>query len=105
MKTTLELPDELLRAVKVRAAREDRRLKDVTADLLRHGLAVAERVADPALPRRVRLPLVHCAHEASPDGQATPERVAEILIADEAAATIGKGPQAQPPPPLPETEV
>lgn len=38
MKTTLELPDELMRAVKVRAAATDRKLKDVVAELIRRGL-------------------------------------------------------------------
>lgn len=38
MKTTLDLPDDLLRAVKVRAARSNRRLKDVVAELLEKGM-------------------------------------------------------------------
>ncbi|MBK8133662.1 MAG: hypothetical protein IPK48_13510 [Gammaproteobacteria bacterium] len=38
MKTTLELPDPLLRRVKVRAAQTDRRLKDVVAELIEKGL-------------------------------------------------------------------
>ena len=40
MKTTLELPDELMREVKIRAATEGRKLKDVVADALRTGLLV-----------------------------------------------------------------
>lgn len=39
MKTTLELPDHLMRAVKIRAAKTDRKLKDVVADLIQRGLA------------------------------------------------------------------
>lgn len=39
MKTTLELPDELMRAIKVRAARSNRRLKDVVAELLEKGMS------------------------------------------------------------------
>lgn len=39
MKTTLDLPDELLRAVKVRAARSNRRFKDVVAELLAKGMS------------------------------------------------------------------
>lgn len=38
MKTTLELPDELMRGVKIRAAQTDRKLKDVVADLIPRGL-------------------------------------------------------------------
>jgi len=56
MKTTLELPDELMRRVKLRAVYRNRELKDVVAQLLEAGIAaspVAERSARP--PRPVRL--------------------------------------------------
>src|ERR1700722_2229599 len=39
MKTTLDLPDDLVRAVKLRALREGRKLKEAVAELLRRGLA------------------------------------------------------------------
>ena len=39
MKTTLDLPDDLVREVKIRAVRENRKLKDAIADLLRLGLS------------------------------------------------------------------
>lgn len=42
MKTTLELPDELMRSVKVRAARTDRKLKDVVTELIELGLEASE---------------------------------------------------------------
>lgn len=83
-KTTLELPDELMRTIKVRAAREDRKLKDVIAELLRRGLAQEEEAQSATVARRVRLPLVHCSHPASPDREMTPERVAEVLHEEEA---------------------
>lgn len=38
MKTTVELPDELMTEVKVLAARERRRLGEIMADLLQTGL-------------------------------------------------------------------
>lgn len=38
MKTTLELPDDLMRDIRIRAARSDRRIKDVVTELLRRGL-------------------------------------------------------------------
>lgn len=79
MKTTLDLPDELIRAVKVRAAQQDRRLKDVVAELLSRGLAQAEGAGTP---RRVRLPLVHCESATGPE--MTPERVAAALLDQEA---------------------
>ena len=85
MKTTLELPDELMRAVKIRAVNEGRRLKHVMAELIRRGLAEEPEAAGGAR-SRVRLPLVKCAHEARPEEEMTPDRVAEILLHEEATA-------------------
>ena len=45
MKTTFDLPPELVREVKLRAVHEGRKLKDVAAELLRRGLS---RSATPA---------------------------------------------------------
>jgi plasmid stability protein len=83
VKTTLDLPDDLMRAVKIRAVEENRRLKDTIADLLRRGLA-QESGAPTTVRKRVRLPLVECAHEAQPDEEMTPERVAQVLLEEEA---------------------
>ena len=54
MKTTLEIPDELFRQAKAKAAMEGRKLKDVVADGLR--LAVKE----PPRPKKhhVKFPLI-----------------------------------------------
>src|SRR5689334_24424401 len=41
MKTTLELPDDLVKQVKLRALQDGRKLKDAVADLLRKGLTAA----------------------------------------------------------------
>lgn len=88
MKTTLDLPDDLVRAVKVRAVEENRKLKDMIADLLRRGLA-QRRGAPEVARRRLKLPLVECAHEALPGEEMTPERVAEALLEEEARAHCG----------------
>ncbi len=86
MKTTLDLPDELMRAIKVRAAQQDRKIKDVVAELLRRGLSGQEQAA--AVRRRVQLPLVQC---GEPVGEPmTPQRVAEALLDEEADSTIGR---------------
>jgi hypothetical protein len=82
MKTTLELPDDLMRAIKIRAVREDRKLKDMVAELLRRGLA-AESHDPPRRGHRVQLPLIRGGHPAPPGQELTPERVAEILLADD----------------------
>jgi plasmid stability protein len=38
MKTTLDLPDELMREVKIRAVHEHKKLKDAIAEFIRKGL-------------------------------------------------------------------
>jgi plasmid stability protein len=56
MKTTLELPDDLLRRVKLRAVHRNRRLKDEIAQLLEAGMAGAPAPEAPRkAPRPVRL--------------------------------------------------
>lgn len=88
VKTTLDLPDDLMRDIKLRAVRENRKLKDAVADLLRRGLV--QKDAEPeALRRRVRLPLVRCSHEARPGDEMTPERAARVLLDEEAAGRRG----------------
>jgi len=85
MKTTLDLPDDLVREVKIHAVRENKKLKDTVADLLRRGLA--QKPGIPAIARRrLKLPLIECAHEARPGEEMTPERVAEVLLENEAQA-------------------
>lgn len=85
VKTTLELPDELLRAAKIRAANEGRRLKDVVADLLRRGLAEEPKGSE-RVQRKVRLPLVRCAHDARPELEMTPNRIADVLAREDASS-------------------
>ena len=80
MKTTLDLPDELMRSIKVRAAQESRKLKDVVADLLRQGL-VAE--TQPRSLGPVKLPII-ASKPAKPEEEMTPDRIAQILIDEEA---------------------
>lgn len=47
MKTTLELPDDLARRVKIRAAERNQKLKDTVAHLLELGLASASAMDRP----------------------------------------------------------
>ena len=54
MKTTLDLPDDLMRAVKIRAVHEHKKLKDTIAELLRKGMAAAKTRA-PKIPKPVKL--------------------------------------------------
>jgi plasmid stability protein len=54
MKTTLELPDELMREVKIRAVHEHKKLKDIIAELLRKGIA-ASRPSRTKIPKPIKL--------------------------------------------------
>jgi plasmid stability protein len=89
MKTTLDLPDDLMRAVKIRAAQENRKLKDLIAELLRLGLA-AEGDAPDETRRRIQFPLIRNLHPASPDTEMTPDRVADILLEQETRWASGR---------------
>lgn len=80
MKTTVDLPAELVRAIKIRAIEENRKLKEMIAELLRRGLGEGSSVEQGAVPRRVTLPLVQTAHQAKPEEEMTPERVAAALL-------------------------
>ena len=42
MKTTLDLPDGLMREVKIRAIHEDKKLKDAIAEFIRKGMAAGK---------------------------------------------------------------
>ena len=55
MKTTLDLPDELMREVKIRAVHEQKKLKDAIAEFIRKGLAAgAKRPAKTPKPVKLR---------------------------------------------------
>lgn len=81
VKTTLELPDDLVREIKLRAVQENRRIKDVATDALRRGLA--SEPGQPAIGHRVSLPLIHSAHPAPPGQELTPERIKQVLDEDD----------------------
>lgn len=71
MKTTLDLPDELVREMKLRAVIQGRTLRDLAADLLRQGLglSLSKAIALPPVGSTVTLtatglPVVACAANA-----------------------------------------
>jgi plasmid stability protein len=74
MKTTLDLPEGLVKQIKIRAVREGHKLKDTMAELLRRGLAsAAVKEADdggPVVARDKKTGL--------------PDRIADVLSAQEA---------------------
>ncbi len=80
MKTTLDLPEELVREMKIRAARDGRKLRDVATEVIQRGLA--QQVSIPAKARkRVEFPLIECQGPAT--RQFTPEELADVLLQQE----------------------
>ena len=75
MKTTLEIPDELFREAKAKAALEGIKLKDLVAESLRMRLPATPQAA-PETRRRVQFPLVRSKHPGSLN--LTGEMIAEI---------------------------
>ena len=97
MKTTLDLPDGLVREIKLRAVNRRQKLKDAVAELLRKGLAAASdpepESAAPVVTRdkKTGLPLIECKRAATPAEEMTPQRVADILLAQEVGWHHGAG--------------
>jgi hypothetical protein len=56
MKTTIDLPEDLVREMKFRAVREGRKLRDVAEEVFRRGLAAPG--PSPGSRHRVKLPIV-----------------------------------------------
>ena len=88
MKTALDLPDDLVREVKIRAVMQGRRMKDVIAELLRIGLDAPADFSNATGPTIARdsisgLPVILCRQTPSKQDQLTPERLASILLDQE----------------------
>ncbi len=82
MKTTLDLPDEIVREVKLRAVVQGRTVKDLVAEYLRQSLGlpplggIKKPVASPMVEIGAHgLPVFRC----SPDAPATRMSVVELL--------------------------
>ncbi len=90
MKTTIDLPDALVKQVKLRAVHEGRKLKDAVAELLKLGLKTGtfadsrEARAIVGKDKKTGLPLIQCRRAADSRTEITPERAAEILNAQDA---------------------
>jgi hypothetical protein len=80
MKTTLDLPNDLVREMKLRAVNEGKKLKDVVADLIRRGLR-GDDAARAMPPRKghIDLPLFPTTADA-PAGHMT---MGEIIAAEQ----------------------
>ena len=80
MKATFDLPNDLVREIKLRAVNEGRKLKDVVADLIRRGLGL-DNAAPAMSPRRghIEVPLFPTSAEAP----ATHMTMGEIIAAEQ----------------------
>ncbi len=58
MKATLEIPDDLYRAIKTRAASQNRKVKELVADALRSFIEKADRDRQPVGQRASPFPLL-----------------------------------------------
>ncbi|MCF7674092.1 MAG: hypothetical protein K9M97_02015 [Akkermansiaceae bacterium] len=78
MKTTFDLPPDLIREVKLRAVHEGRKLKDVAAGLLNRGLAADQtsRMAPAATKGAIKLPLFPSPKTAPASRMSTEELLA-----------------------------
>ncbi len=87
MKMTVDLPNDLVREIKLRAVHEGRKLKEVVADLLRLGLKQGASFHQSPFPQRgkIALPLFACFHNAPASRMSI-----ETLIALEHAAQQGE---------------
>lgn len=89
MRTTLELPDDLLRQANARAAMQGRALEDLVADGLKLLLQYPGRAQSPASSRRTQFPIIKAKNPAQ---DLTPELItaAEEQLFNEEAAAHGR---------------
>lgn len=66
MKTTMDLPEDLVREMKFRALREGRKLREVAADVFRRGLAAPAAPRDTGGRHRIKLPIIPAPAGAKP---------------------------------------
>jgi len=82
MKTTLDLPADLVREMKIRAAHENRKLREVATEVFRRGL-MSSAPLEAKSGHRVKLPLIACAKPTNASQSITAERVADVLLKQE----------------------
>ena len=79
MKTTMDLPEELVREMKFRAVREGRKLREVAEEIFRRGLAAPSQPSASGERRRIKLPLIPAPHGAAPF-ELSGERLLELEV-------------------------
>jgi len=73
---------ELIREMKLRAADEGRKLRDVATEIFRRGLMQAGPTGA-TVRHRVKLPLIHCGAPMAPAKPLTADQVADVLLKQE----------------------
>ncbi len=88
MKTTLDLPDDLMREVKIRAAKEGKKLKEIFERALRNDLNSAASQPTPTRPIIVTDPIHgHLVVKSPPDAPVSKMTIEEILQLEQDALT------------------
>jgi hypothetical protein len=80
MRTTIDLPDDLYREAKARAALQGRKLKDLVSEYIREGL---EKGSETPVRRRSPLPIIRKS-ASGPVPALTNEEIARILDDEDA---------------------
>jgi hypothetical protein len=76
VKTTLDLPADLVKAMKLRAVHEGRKLKDVAAELLERGLQGKPPLQVVPEKGAIQFPLIQCGPDAPASRMTTEELLA-----------------------------
>jgi len=79
MKTTIELPDDLLQALRIRAAEEGRSMKALLTEALRSYFGKQPKAKKPRILKYHEMPIIKDGKPAKQGEEITPERVAEVL--------------------------
>ncbi|MGB0744809.1 MAG: antitoxin [Opitutales bacterium] len=94
MKTTFDLPEPLVREMKLRAVREGRKLKDVAAEVFESGLRAPARTGAPgAYRQKLDTPLFACEASRAEAPKMTVEellRLEQRAQAEEDASRAGR---------------
>lgn len=89
MKTTVELPDDLMKAIKLRALEEGKKLNEIMRELLSRGLKNDEPKLSKArigVDKQTGLPVI--LGGKTPKNELTPAQISEILLEQEASYHI-----------------
>lgn len=86
MKTTLDLPDHLVRAIKIRAVNEDKTMKELVTELLERGLESPQKRE----PRRVKLPLFDPGPRIPGVRDLTDDEIKELMLDQEVEWAMGR---------------